>query len=72
MVSWHTSAERRGDLYWLIRFGVSSQNKQELYHIGDKLKTGENKDFVFLERLLVHKLKCVTGLGRESFGIQCL
>lgn len=38
-------------------FGVSPHNKQELYHISDRLKTEENKDFVYLEPIISAQVK---------------
>lgn len=41
----------------LIRFGVSPKDKRELDQISSKLKTGENKDFVYFEPVISAKVK---------------
>ncbi len=41
----------------LIRFGVNSDNKRDLYRINNKIKTGENKDFVYLEPIINAQVK---------------
>ncbi|MFD2752397.1 ATP-dependent DNA ligase [Virgibacillus siamensis] len=41
----------------LIRFGVSPKDKQELYKISNKIKTGETADFVYLEPIIGAQVK---------------
>lgn len=41
----------------LIRFGVSPESKKELYGISSKLKTGEDKDFVYLKPVISAEVK---------------